>query len=74
MQGASRVLETSTLLVYTEIFFNRLYHGGSIYSEIDLCLREYGFLLYNIFKPKGDRNDVLIQADAIFVHAKRLGL
>lgn len=74
MQGASRVLQTSTLLVYTEIFFNPLYEGGSIYSEIDLCLREYGFMLYNIFKPASDEKDMLIQADVIFVHAKRLGL
>ncbi|MCZ6732848.1 MAG: FkbM family methyltransferase [Gammaproteobacteria bacterium] len=74
MQGASRVLQTSTLLVYTEIFFNPLYEGGAIYSQIDLCLRESGFLLHNIFKPKSDRNDVLVQADAIFVHAERLGL
>ena len=73
-RGASRVLGTSTLLVYTEIFFNRLYEGGSIYSEIDLCLREYGFVLHDIFKPRSDRNDVLVQADAIFVHGERLGL
>ena len=74
MRGASRVLQTSTLLVYTEIFFNPLYDGGAIYSEIDLCLREYGFVLYNIFKPKSDRNNMLIQADAIFIHVERLGI
>lgn len=74
MEGASRVLQTSTLLVYTEILFNPLYEGGAIYSQIDLCLRKYGFVLYNIFKPKSDKNQMLYQADAIFVHAERLPL
>jgi FkbM family methyltransferase len=72
MEGASRVLQTSTLLVYTEIFFNSLYQGGAIYSQIDLCLRQYGFVLYNFCKPKSDKNQMLIQADAIYVHAERL--
>jgi FkbM family methyltransferase len=72
MEGAARILQTSTLLVYTEILFNPLYQGGAIYSQIDLCLREYGFVLYNIFKPKSDQNQMLIQADAIFVHEQRL--
>ncbi len=74
MEGASRVLQTSTLLVYTEILFNPLYEGGAIYSQIDLCLRKFGFVLYNIFKPKSDKNQMLYQADAIFVHAERLRL
>jgi FkbM family methyltransferase len=72
LEGASRMLQTSTLLVYTEVFFNSLYLGGAIYSQIDLCLRRYGFVLYNFFKPKSDQNQMLTQADAIYVHATRL--
>lgn len=48
LRGAAHVLQTSTLLIYTEILFNSLYDGGAIYSEIDLYLRECGFVLYDI--------------------------
>lgn len=72
LRGATRVLQTSTLLVYTEVFFNPLYDGGTIFSEIDLCLRESGFLLYTVLKPRCDKNGLMTQGDAIFVHAGRL--
>lgn len=72
--GAANTLSSSTLLVYTEILFNPLYDEGAIYSQIDLCLREYGFVLYDIFKPKYGSNGLLMWANAIFAHAKRLGM
>jgi len=74
LRGAHKTLRESTLLVYTEILFNPLYEGGAVYSEIDLCLREAGFVLYNIYKPKTDDNGMLMWSNAIFVHADRLGL
>jgi FkbM family methyltransferase len=74
LQGAVRVLEASTLLVYTEIWFNPAYDGGAIYSEIDLFLRECGFALYDIFKPKYGPNGFLMWANAIFLNIRRLGL
>jgi len=74
LRGATRVLQTSTVLVYTEVFFNPLYDGGAIFSEVDLCLRDSGFLLYTILKPRCDKNGLMIQGDAIFVHAGRLGM
>jgi FkbM family methyltransferase len=74
LRGAARVLQTSTLLVYTEISFNPLYDGGAIYSEIDLCLRKYGFILYDLFKPKYDPTGPLMWGNAIFLHANRSGM
>ena len=74
LRGAQKTLRESTLLVYTEILFNPLYEGGAVYSEIDLCLREAGFMLYNLYKPKTDENGMLMWSNAIFVHAERLGL
>jgi len=74
LRGAQQTLRDSTLLVYTEILFNPLYEGGALYSEIDLCLREAGFMLYNLYKPKTDDNGMLMWSNAIFVHAGRLGL
>ena len=74
LRGAQQTLRDSTLLVYTEILFNPLYEGGAVYSEIDLCLREAGFMLYNLYKPKTDENGMLMWSNAIFVHAERLGL
>lgn len=73
-RGASQMLSSSTILVYTEILFNSLYDGGAISSQIDLCLREYGFVLYDIFKPRYGPNGLLMWANAIFLHADRLGM
>ena len=36
LHGAHRVLEHSALLVYTEVFFNPMYEGGALSSQIDL--------------------------------------
>lgn len=74
LQGAVRVLENSTLLVYTEIWFNPAYEGGAIYGEIDLFLRKHSFALYDIFKPKYGPNGFLMWANAIFLNTQRLGL
>lgn len=73
-RGATHMLSSSTLLVYTEILFNPLYDGGAICSQLDLCLREYGFVLYDIFKPKYGSNGLLMWGNAIFLHAERLGM
>jgi hypothetical protein len=73
-RGAADVLYSSTLLVYTEITFNPLYEGGAMYGEIDMCLREYGFVLYDIFKPKYDTNNLLMWGNALFLHSGRLGV
>jgi len=74
LKGAVRVLQSSTLLVYTEIFFNPLYNGGAIYSEIDLFFREYGFGLYDMFKLKYDSNGLIMWGNAIFLNIRRLGM
>jgi len=74
LRGAVSVLQSSTLLVYTEICFNPVYKEGAIYSEIDLFLREYGFLLYDMFKPKYNSNGLILWGNAIFLNAERLGM
>lgn len=73
LRGASGMLQ-STLLIYVEVFFNPLYEGGAIFGEIDMCLRDNNFALYNLFKPRSDDNGMLIQADAIYVQPEKLGL
>lgn len=74
LRGAVRILQNSMLLVYTEILFNPLYDEGAIYSEIDLFLRKYGFVLYDIFKPKYGPNGLIMWGNAIFLNAQRLGM
>jgi len=74
LRGGRKTLDRGTKLVYTEVFFNRLYEGGAVFSEIDLVLRDAGFVLYNIFKPHCDARGTLTRADAIFVHAERMGM
>jgi FkbM family methyltransferase len=74
MKGAEKVIRDHVLAIYTEIFFNPMYEGGAIYSEIDLFLRSCGFSLYNLYKPRADQGGMLEQGNAIFVKAEALGL
>lgn len=74
LRGAARVLQNSTLLVYTEILFNPLYKNGSIFCEIDLFLRKYGFVLHDIYKPKYDPKGLLLWGNAIYLHSERLDI
>lgn len=74
MKGAEQTIRNQVLAIYTEIFFNPMYEGGAIYSEIDLFLRGCGFSLYNLYKPRADRGGMLEQGNAIFVKAETLGL
>lgn len=74
MKGAANILDTKVLLIYTEILFNPLYDGGAIYSDIDRILRNHGFVLYNIYKPRSDKKDMLLWGNAIYIHAGRLKL
>lgn len=74
LRGAVRVLHSSTLLVYTEIWFNCPYEGGAIYSEIDLFLREHGFVLYDLYKPKYNAKGLIMWGNAIFLNVRRLGM
>jgi FkbM family methyltransferase len=74
LHGAVRVLQSSTLLVYTEIWFNPLYNGGVLYGEIDSFFRKYGFVLYDMFKLKYNTNGLILWGNAIFIHAQQLGI
>jgi len=72
LKGSRQVLDQSVLLVYCEVWFNRVYEGGAIFSEIDLFFREHGFELYNLFSPKSDPNDMLLWGNAIYWHRQKL--
>jgi len=72
LQGATRLLNNSILLIYTEVLFNSLYDDGAIFSEIDLFLRKHGFVLHDIYKPKYDSNGLLLWGNAIYLHAEKV--
>lgn len=74
LQGAARILQSSTLMVYTEIWFNSVYDGGAIYSDIDLFFREYGFALYDMFKPKYGPKGLIMWGNAIFLNVQKMGI
>jgi len=70
LSGATRLLSRSILLVYTEIFLNPMYEGGALFSEIDSVLRQQGFQLFNLFGPRANACDLLINANAIYLHKR----
>jgi len=72
LRGAVHTLQTSTLLIYAEIWFNAGYEGGALYGEIDTFLHQYGYVLYDFYKPKYDSKGLLTWANAIFIHAERV--
>ena len=74
LKGGVHMLETSTLLVYSEVWFNPVYEGGALLGDIDAFLRPYGFWLYDIYKPKYSPDGPIQWANALFVRAERLGL
>ena len=73
LRGASGLLRTQVLAVYTEISFSPMYEGGAVWADVDAQLRGCGFILHNLYKPAADHRDTLIQANAIYVHPGRLG-
>jgi len=74
LQGAQRTLKETTLMIYSEVWFNPSYQGGAIFSEIDLFLRAQGFVLHEIFQPKYHPKGTLLWGNAIYSHAERLGV
>lgn len=75
LRGGPQMLDRSVLLVYCEIWFNRVrgYEGGCLFGDVDLFLRDHGFELYNIYAPKSDDNDMLLWGNAIYYHRERIG-
>jgi len=74
LHGATCLLGGPTLLVYAEICFNPLYNDAAIYSEVDLFLRKYGFVLYDVFRPKYNPNGMIMWGNAIFLNLKQVVL
>lgn len=74
LQGATRLLREDVRLIYSEVLFNPLYEQGAIFSDVDHYLRGFGFELYNFYGPKSNPRDLLLWANAIFVHPGKLGL
>lgn len=74
LQGAQRTLQETTLMIYTEVWFNSSYQGGAVFSEIDLFLRAQGFVLHELFQPKYHPKGTLLWGNAIYSHAERLAV
>lgn len=74
LKGGIETLQEQTLLIYTEVFFNPMYEGGALFGDLDAFLRTIGFSLYNIYKPHADEAGMLVQGNAIYIQAEKLGL
>lgn len=69
LHGATRMLQTHTRLVYTEVWFNPSYREGPVLSDIDLFLRDVGFLLQDFYRPKYGPSRRLLWANALYIKA-----
>ncbi|MFA7236345.1 MAG: FkbM family methyltransferase [Phycisphaeraceae bacterium] len=76
LRGAADMLAATVPAIYAEVCFNPLYEGGALYSDIDLFLRERGFMLYNLYAPRHDPrgSGMLLWAHALFMHREKLTL
>lgn len=72
LKGAKKLLEGPVLAIYTEICFNPMYDGGAVFAEIDLNLRQYGFELKDIYRPKYGPSGLLMWANAIYLNTERI--
>lgn len=69
LHGATHMLQTHTRLVYTEVWFNPSYSEGPVLSDIDLFLRDVGFLLHDFYRPKYGPGRRLLWANALYTKA-----
>lgn len=74
LKGATQMLKSSTRIIYTEVWFNPVYEGGALLADIDLFLRGFGFLLYDLYKPKYNPGGLVQWGNAMFIHADRMRL
>jgi hypothetical protein len=48
LKGAVKQLDDSVLAVIAEVEFVKLYEGQSLFSDIDIFMREHGFALFDL--------------------------
>jgi len=70
LKGAEKTMKR-TLFVLTELSNHETYKGGARYYEVDQLLREYGFVLQNIFSGYNYEKH-LYEYDAIYVNGALL--
>lgn len=54
LEGASSILERSTLAIITEIEFTELYTGQPLFGDLDVHLRRQGFTLFDLGNMERD--------------------
>jgi len=72
LRGAVEVLASSTLAIYTEVWLNPAYEGGALLGDLDAFLRERGFVLYDLYKPKYNSRGQVHWANALYIRASCL--
>lgn len=77
LKGATRMLSEACLGIWCEVEFFQVYEGQETFADVDLFLREYGFLIYGLYPhyrsvKSLDRSlyrteERLMWADAVFI-------
>ncbi|EGG98442.1 methyltransferase2C FkbM family domain protein [gamma proteobacterium IMCC2047] len=75
LKGASEILP-SVRFLEVEVEFNPIYDGQPIFSEVDLFLRGYGFVLWKLSNlvhySKNDESEIIMSNDSINYDHHRL--
>ncbi len=76
LAGATQLLDSGVLAIYSEVYFNAMYEGGALFGDIDKVLRDRGFVLYNFYSARHDPtgSGMLLWGHGLFVHAQRLNI
>jgi len=79
LQGAEKCLQKSLMVVELEVEFTQLYSNQPLFAEVDLFMREHGFVLFDIgnllyhkwrnSSHVGGRKGQLLAADALYFRA-----
>ncbi|MBT5304970.1 MAG: FkbM family methyltransferase [Candidatus Scalindua sp.] len=61
--------------IYIEVEFVSLYEGASLFSEVEIFLREHGFIFFQFYdQVRSPENGRLLYGDAIFLNSKYFSL
>jgi FkbM family methyltransferase len=72
--GGQRTVAERVVAFYSEVTFLHLYEGQTTFAQLDAALREFGFVIYNIYPCSKDSTGRAAWTDVLWVRADVLPL